>query len=97
MSRQVKKYTSQEKMKVAIEASSGQKTMAQITSQYGVHGTQILRWKKQLQEGAVDIFGDRKSKESLFDQTLISELYTQIGQLTVELNWVKKKAEWFGG
>ena len=47
MTKKAKKYTASEKAKVAMEAIRGDLTMAQISSQYGVHATQITRWKKE--------------------------------------------------
>lgn len=87
-----KRYGSGFKSKVALAAMKGQETSAELSSRYGVHGAQIVRWKKQLEEGAAAIFAgehDRARKES---EKLKDELYKQIGQLKVELDWTKKKA-----
>jgi transposase-like protein len=70
-------HTPQFKAKVAFEAAKGDKTIAQLASEYGVHPTQITQWRKQLLE---------------LQEKLTSELYQQIGQLKVELDWLKKKS-----
>ncbi len=90
-----KKYTSQEKVKIALEALKGELTINQITSKYGVHATQVSNWKKKLKESLSSIFSDKRSKEQKEQTELIDELYKQIGQLSVELEWLKKKCEQF--
>ena len=90
-----KNYTSQEKAKIALEALKGTLTQSEITSKYGVHSTQILSWKKQLQEGIENIFSDRRHRESQDHSEEIDGLQRKIGQLTMELDWLKKKAELF--
>lgn len=91
-----KKYSPQEKAKIALEALKGDLTISQITSKYGAHSTQINHWKKRALEGLSDIFSDRKQRREQDQGTLIDELYKQIGQLKVELDWLKKKSELFG-
>jgi putative transposase len=73
------------KAKVAFEAATGQKTITQIASEYGVHPNQIGQWKKKLLEDLNRLNGRDKEQEELE-----SELYKQIGQLKVELEWLKK-------
>jgi transposase len=54
-----KKYSAQEKAKIALEALKGNLTQNEITKRYGVHSTQINRWKQQLKSGAIEIFAER--------------------------------------
>ena len=78
--------------KVALEAVKGEMTIAEISSKYSVHSTQISRWKKQLIEGLPTLFEDGRIKpKDAVDKSLIDQLYRQIGQLTVENDWLKKK------
>src|SRR4051812_25930356 len=91
-----KNYTSAEKAKIALEALKGTMTQNEITSKYGVHSTQIFSWKKQLLESLPEIFSDRRREKDKTQEELIEELYKQIGQLKVELDWLKKKSELFG-
>lgn len=90
-----KKHTAEEKAKIALEALNGQYTQAQLSSKYNVHVTQINSWKKQLKEGLVDVFRDRRKRDEQDKEVLINALYQQIGQLTIELEWSKKKSDLF--
>jgi len=84
-----KRHTSEFKVKVALEAAKEIKTMSELASQYGVHAAQISQWKKQLLENLHSAFTTpRKNVDHLkkFD-----ELYRQIGEVTVERDWLKKK------
>jgi len=75
---------------VALEAAKGEKTIAQLSSEFGVHANQIRQWRKQLLEELPRLFSDRRRKQEKDDEELRSELYQQIGQLKVELDWLKK-------
>jgi len=81
------------KAKVALEAVKGEKTMAQLSSEYGVHVNQIRQWKNQLLEELPGLFSDKRRKGDKEKEELESELYRQIGQLKVELEWLKKKSQ----
>jgi transposase len=96
MSKKAKTYTAQEKAKVAMEAIKGELTMAQLSSQYGVHATQINRWKREAVEAMVAGFTTKPKAVDTHQTELISQLYQQIGQLTVERDWLKKKSAVFG-
>jgi len=84
------------KARVALEAVKGEKTIAQIASEYGVHPNQIGRWKKRLMEELPSLFSDRRKRESKEARAETDELYRQIGQLKVELDWLKKKSQILG-
>lgn len=90
-----KKYTAEEKAKVALEALKGNMTLNELTSKFQVHSTQINRWKSIAREAIVGGFKDVANKQALQDQELVDELYRQIGQLRVELEWLKKKSTLF--
>ena len=92
-----KQYNAQEKAKIALEAIKGNLTIAQITSKYGVHSTQIHAWKKKLLSILPEAFSDKRQKENRSQQELVEDLYKQIGQLTVEMDWLKKKTDLFSG
>lgn len=82
-------YTSDFKFKVAIEAMSGDKTLAQLASEYHVHPSQITKWKEQLKGSASAVFGSpsrRKKKETITEASLMEK----VGRLTVEVDWLKK-------
>ena len=96
MSKKAKQYTSQEKARVAMEAIKGDLTMAQISSQYGIHATQINRWKREGIEAMVTGFNNKSKTVDTSQTELIGQLYQQIGQLTAERDWLKKKSAAFG-
>ena len=87
-----KKYSSDFKAKVALEAIKGLKTLNEISSEYGVHTTQITQWKKQALDELPQIFARPGSERAKNEEALIATLYQQIGQLKVELDFVKKKS-----
>ena len=87
-----KRHSSKFKARVALEAIKGEKTIAELSGQYGVHPTQIHKWKKQALESLPDIFSDKAEKAARNNDELQGELYKQIGQLKVELDWLKKKS-----
>lgn len=97
MSDQRKKYTPSEKAKIALEAVKGELTLAQISSKYGVHATQINAWKKQLLAHLPDAFSDKIKQEKVIHNNEVAELYEQIGRLKVENDFLKKKSEVFYG
>ncbi len=88
-----KSHSASFKAKVALEALKGLKTIAQITAEYGIHSTQIVRWKKLASEILETGFCEKRGKVDLSQERLVEELYKQIGQLKVELDWLKKKSE----
>lgn len=87
-----KRYDAAFKAKVALEAIKNERTIAEIASEYGVHPNQIAKWKRQVLEELPKVFSGKRDKDERGGQELIEQLYQQIGQLKVELDWVKKKA-----
>ena len=81
------------KAKVALEAVKGEKTLAQLSSEFGIHANQIGQWRKQLLKELPSLFANRRTKHDKEQEDLVSELYRQIGQLKVELDWLKKKSQ----
>lgn len=81
------------KARVAIEAVKGEKTMAQLSCEYSVHPNQIRQWRQRLLDELPDVFSDRRQKQDKEGEEMTSELYRQIGQLKVELEWLKKKSQ----
>ena len=90
-------YTADQKAKIALEAIKGNHTISQLTSKYGVHATQIHTWKNQLLASLPNAFSGKQKKANKDQKELVDDLYKQIGQLTVEVDWLKKKSELFGG
>ena len=81
------------KTKVVLEALKGVKTMAQISSEFGIHAQQITDWKRQVLDGIPGIFDSPTSKPTLNieqREQIENPLFQQIGQLKVENDWLKK-------
>ena len=85
-------YSAEFKARVAMEALKGHKTMNELVSMYGVHPTQITKWKNHLQSELPQIFSNRRDKREQDHEALTAQLYQQIGQLKVEVEWLKKKS-----
>jgi transposase-like protein len=83
------------KARVALEALKEEKTMAQLSSEFGVHVNQIRQWRQKLLDDLPSLFSDRRKKKDKEGEELLSELYRQIGQLNVELEWLKKSPKCF--
>lgn len=81
------------KARVALEALKEEKTMAQLSSEFGVHANQIRQWRQKLLDELPQLFSDRRKKADKENEETTSELYRQIGQLKVEIDWLKKKSQ----
>jgi transposase-like protein len=92
MSKQRKSYSAEFKARVAIAAIKGEQTVNEIASQHSVHPNQVLTWKKQALAAIPDSFSTRHRRDAQADEELKAQLYQQIGQLKVELDWLKRKA-----
>jgi transposase-like protein len=92
-----KKYSAEFKAKAAMSALLEQKTLSELASEYGVHPTQIVKWKKELQERAKEIFDKDAPRNAKASEIREAELYRQIGQLKVEVDWLKKKSAEING
>jgi len=87
-----KHYDNQFKARVVLEALKNQRTISEIASEYGVHANQITKWKRQVLDELPGIFSNKHERTQHDSEAIQGELYRQIGQLKVELDWLKKKA-----
>ena len=78
------------KAKVALAAAKGDRTTAQLASEFGVHTSQVTAWKKQLMDQLPDLFTDGRKRPPA-EATNENELFEQIGRLKMEVEWLKKK------
>jgi transposase-like protein len=84
------------KAKVALEALKGERTVAELSSQFGVHPTLINGWKRALLDGASGVFERGTPKSAEVDKTQIKELHAKIGELTVSNDFLSKKLKPWG-
>jgi transposase-like protein len=84
-------YSAEFKTKVVLAVLKGDKTINEISSLYSVHPNQVMNWKKQAVSAIPESFSAKRVRQEKDDEDLKAQLYQQIGQLKVELDWLKKK------
>ena len=92
MKQQRRTHSADFKTKVALEALKERKTVSEIASEYQVHANQVSSWKNQLLANMSNVFLDGRSNTKETEDKE-ARLYQQIGQLQVELDWLKKKSK----
>jgi putative transposase len=88
-----KKYSSDIKTQIVLEMLKEEKTMSELASQYGIHPTQLHRWRNHVLENLPQLFEEKDNTAAVkaeYEQK-IEELYTELGRLTTQLAWLKKK------
>jgi len=90
-----KRYSGALKAKVGLEALIGIKTVGQIAREYEVHPVQVTQWKGVIRDHLPELFESRAAVGE-DQQEVIAQLHEKIGQLTVELDWLKKKCKQLG-
>ena len=91
MSTHRNRYSADFKAKLALEVIKGNHTLTEIASDAQVHPNLLMQWKRQLLESLPTVFADKRVKENREQEEKEAQLYQQIGQLKVELDWMKKK------
>lgn len=90
-----KRHNAAFKAKVGFEALVGLKTVAQLAREYGVHPTQVTQWKATIRDRLPELF--ESGHPGTEDQAeRIAQLHEKIGELTVDLDWLKKKSKQMG-
>ena len=88
-----KHYGTDLKVKVVLEILKEEKTLTQLASEYKIHYSQLLKWKKQVLEGLPHLFSDSRTEAlKTAHEKEVTALYQEIGQLMTQLNWIKKKS-----
>jgi transposase-like protein len=90
-----RKFSPEYKAKAALEAIKGQRTLNEIAGELEVHPIQLGSWKKQAVDGLVTVFTGARTKVDADSEALANALYQEIGQLKMELDWLKKKSGQF--
>lgn len=86
-----RRFSAAFKGRVAREALKERKTIAELAGEYEVHPNQISQWKKHLLDALPEVFSKRSANDRAREERLKDRLYRQIGQLQVDLDWLKKK------
>ena len=89
MAKKRRRYTSEFKAKVAMEALMEQRTIQELSVQYALHPNLISKWKKELHKRASELFSENK-KPAESDTQSTGNLHKQIGRLQVENEWLTK-------
>lgn len=92
MSKRRRKYSAEFKTKVVLEILKEQETLSEIAGRHGIHPTQIAKWKRTLVDRAPEIFSEAGRDEAKKRENREDDLYKKIGQLQIELDWLKKKS-----
>ena len=85
-------FSGEFKAKVALEAIRGLQTVNEIGREFGVHPTQVGLWKKELLEQASNLFDAKRGPKPADPSASPERLYSEIGRLKMELDWLKKKS-----
>lgn len=87
-----KRYTAAIKAKIVIELLQEEKTLTQLASEYGVSAKQLSRWKNHALAEMPRLFEPKADQSQEKYESKINELYAEIGRLTTQVKWLKKKS-----
>jgi transposase len=85
-----KRYSAAFKAKLALEATRGELTMAQLVTKHGVHQTLISTWKRQAVDGMAGVFSAKAEVAEAVREGELEKLHAKIGQLVVERDFLRK-------
>jgi len=86
-----RKHTAGFKTRVVLDALKERETVSELAQRYQLHPTQISTWKREFLEGAEQVFSDGPVVDAKAHEQEKAQLHQQIGELTVTVNWLKKK------
>ena len=96
MTQKRRRFTAEFKARVVRAALREDKTLAELAKEYQVHPNQITEWKRQVLEALPEVFSKKREHQQHDQQALVDRLYRQIGELQVDVNWMKKKSRELG-
>jgi transposase-like protein len=79
------------KARVAIEAIGGHKTVNEIAGAYEIHPSQVAKWKAEALARLPEALSDGRQAKAKEDSATEARLYQEIGRLTMEVEYLKKK------
>jgi transposase len=85
-----KRYSTEFKAKVALEAIKGEQTISELGSRYGLHPNMVTNWKRQAIQNMADTFSGKVERIRTADDAQIKDLHAKIGELTVERDFLAK-------
>lgn len=90
-----KQYSPKQKAQIVLEIFKEEKSIAQLAAEYGIHPNQLYRWRDQAQAGLASLFEKEEKaekNEKVQHEQEKEELYAEIGRLSTQLAWLKKKS-----
>lgn len=90
MKRERRKFSAAFKAKMVLEALKEKETLQQLSSKFEVHVNQITQWKREFLNHAEDVFSTKKAEEKSADEQEKDALYSKIGRLQTENDFLKK-------
>lgn len=93
MTRKRRNHSAEFKAQVGLEALKGIRTVSEIAREYELHPVQVSQWKKDIQERLPEIFGRKPEFDEKKAEKQEEQLHQKIGQLTIEVDWLKKKCK----
>lgn len=87
-----RRHNAEFKTKVVLQMLEGNKTLSELSGEYGIHPAQLTQWRRIFLERVPEIFSAKSSRKEKECKSREEELYKKIGQLQVELDWLKKKS-----
>jgi len=90
MKRQRKSFTTEFKVKIALDAIKGQRTVNEISIQYGVHPNQVTQWKRQVIESLPEVFSTKSNRVAEDDEALSADRAIESRARLDEKSWIAR-------
>lgn len=90
-----RRFSADFKVEVVLEILKEEKSISQLASEYGIHQSQLIRWRQQAVQGLSEVLADQRTAVTQVRaqyEDKLQKLYAEVGRLTTELTWLKKKS-----